>query len=205
VSHTHLPSQLHHPRNYLAESDFPPTASRTVSKAQSLTGSRPNTIPLALDVTSPSLPDLIAAHDLVVSLVPFTHHATIIRAAIAGRTHVVTTSYVSPAMRALDAAAREAGIVVLNEVGLDPGIDHLYAVKTIGEVHARGGRVREFYSYCGGLPAPECADNPLKFKVGFSLTFTFTVDFTFGLTLPSHLLLCPRSHPRSAPPHHQPN
>ena len=45
-------------------------------------------------------------------------------------------------MRALDAAAKAAGIVVLNEVGLDPGIDHLYAVKTIGEVHAKGGKVR---------------------------------------------------------------
>jgi hypothetical protein len=65
----------------------------------------------------------------------------VIEAAIKGKTHVVTTSYVSPAMRELDAAAREAGIVVLNEVGLDPGIDHLYAIKTIDEVHSKGGKV----------------------------------------------------------------
>lgn len=54
---------------------------------------------------------------------------------------MVTTSYVSPAMRQLDEAAKKAGIVVLNEVGMDPGIDHLYAVKTISEVHAKGGKV----------------------------------------------------------------
>lgn len=82
----------------------------------------------------------MAVHDLVISLIPYTHHADVIKAAIKGKTHVVTTSYVSPAMRELDAAAKEAGIVVLNEIGLDPGIDHLYAVKTIDEVHAKGGK-----------------------------------------------------------------
>jgi saccharopine dehydrogenase-like NADP-dependent oxidoreductase len=92
----------------------------------------------------------------------------VIRAAIAGKTHVVTTSYVSPAMRALDAEARAAGIVVMNEIGLDPGIDHLYAVKTIDEVHAKGGKVTQFLSYCTGLPAPECADNPLGYKFSWS-------------------------------------
>ena len=54
----------------------------------------------------------------------------------------MTTSYVSPAIKELEAAAKEAGIVILNEVGVDPGVDHLYAVKTIGEVHAKGGKVR---------------------------------------------------------------
>jgi saccharopine dehydrogenase-like NADP-dependent oxidoreductase len=83
----------------------------------------------------------VAAHDLVISLIPYTYHAAVIKAAIAGKTHVVTTSYVSPAMRELDAACKDAGIVVMNEIGLDPGIDHLYAVKTIDEVHAKGGKV----------------------------------------------------------------
>lgn len=84
----------------------------------------------------------MAAHDLVISLIPYTYHAAVIKAAIKGKTNVVTTSYVSPAMKELDAAARNAGIIVLNEIGLDPGIDHLYAVKTIEEVHAKGGKVR---------------------------------------------------------------
>jgi len=92
----------------------------------------------------------------------------VIRSAIKGKTQVVTTSYVSPAIRDLDQAAKDAGITVLNEVGVDPGVDHLYAIKTIDEVHAKGGKVREFYSFCGGLPAPECAGNPLGFKFSWS-------------------------------------
>lgn len=71
-------------------------------------------------------------------------------------------------MRELDAAAKEAGIVVMNEIGLDPGIDHLYAVKTIEEVHAKGGKVKEFLSYCGGLPSPIAANNPLGYKFSWS-------------------------------------
>ena len=82
---------------------------------------------------------------------------------------MVTTSYVSDAIRALDDAAKEAGITVLNEVGVDPGVDHLYAIKKINEVHAQGGKVLEFYSYCGGLPAPEYAEGvPLGYKFSWS-------------------------------------
>lgn len=88
--------------------------------------------------------------------------------AIKHKVNVVTTSYVSDAIRELDAPAKEAGIVVLNEVGVDPGVDHLYAIKKIGEVHAKGGLIKEFYSYCGGNPAPEHADNPLSFKFSWS-------------------------------------
>lgn len=85
----------------------------------------------------------VAAHDLVISLVPFAHHAAVIESAIRGKTNVVTTSYVSPAMKQLEADVKKAGIVVLNEVGVDPGVDHLYAIKTIHEVHAKGGKVRQ--------------------------------------------------------------
>jgi saccharopine dehydrogenase (NADP+, L-glutamate forming) len=81
---------------------------------------------------------------------------------------VVTTSYVSPAMEELDQQCRDAGITVMNEIGLDPGIDHLYAVKTIDEVHRAGGRILSFLSYCGGLPAPENSDNPLGYKFSWS-------------------------------------
>ncbi|KAK0626201.1 Saccharopine dehydrogenase-domain-containing protein [Immersiella caudata] len=92
-----------------------------------------------------------------------------IRSAIRGKTHVVTTSYASDAIRELDDAAKEAGITVLNEVGLDPGIDHSYAVKTVSEVHERGGYVVEFHPYCGGLPTRERAgENPLGFKFSWS-------------------------------------
>jgi len=106
--------------------------------------------------------------DLAISLIPYTYHATVIKSAIRKKKNVVTTSYVSPAMMELDGPAKEAGITVLNEIGLDPGLDHLYAVKTIEEVHKAGGKITSFKSYCGGLPAPEASDNPLGYKFSWS-------------------------------------
>ncbi|KAI9830160.1 MAG: hypothetical protein M1819_005837 [Sarea resinae] len=144
-------------------------ACRTLSTAEALISGLPGTRAISLDVSlSKNLDPQVAAHDLVISLIPYIYHATVVKSAIKAKTNVVTTSYVSHAIRDLEAAAKEAGIVVLNEVGMDPGIDHLYAIKTIGEVHEKGGKVKEFHSYCGGLPAPECADNPLRFKFSWS-------------------------------------
>lgn len=144
-------------------------ACRTLQNAKGLEQCLPNVSAISLDVTdTAALEDVIAAHDLVISLIPYTHHAAVIRAAIKGKTHVVTTSYVSKAMSELDPLVREAGIIVMNEIGLDPGIDHLYAVKMIDEVHAKGGKVKKFLSYCGGLPAPECSGNPLGYKFSWS-------------------------------------
>ncbi|KAF8637718.1 hypothetical protein AX17_002621 [Amanita inopinata Kibby_2008] len=144
-------------------------ACRTLKNAEALTAGLPSSRAISLDVNdTAALEAEVAAYDLVISLIPYTYHAAVIKAAIKGKTHVVTTSYVSPAMRELDAAVKEAGIVVMNEIGLDPGIDHLYAVKTIDEVHAKGGKIKQFLSYCGGLPAPECSDNPLGYKFSWS-------------------------------------
>lgn len=65
-------------------------------------------------------------------------------------------------------SAKKAGTIIFNEIGLDPGIDHLYAVKAIDEIHKAGGKVKSFLSYCGGLPAPENSDNPLGYKFSWS-------------------------------------
>lgn len=117
-------------------------ACRTLAAAQTLACSLPRVNAVSLDVSfSSDLDSAIAAHDLVISLVPYIYHAEIIKLAIKNKVNVVTTSYVSPAIRDLDEAAKKAGIVVLNEVGVDPGVDHLYAIKTISEVHAKGGKV----------------------------------------------------------------
>ena len=64
--------------------------------------------------------------------------------------------------------AKNAGITVFNEIGVDPGIDHLYAIKTIDKVHSTGGKILEFTSYCGGLPSPEASNNPLGYKFSWS-------------------------------------
>ena len=110
----------------------------------------------------------VQGHDLVISLIPYTYHAAVIKAACQHKADVVTTSYVSDAIRALEPEIRAAGITVMNEIGLDPGLDHLYAVKAIKEVHDQGGQVKSFLSYCGGLPAPEAATNPLGYKFSWS-------------------------------------
>ncbi|KAL9044187.1 MAG: hypothetical protein Q9214_002655, partial [Letrouitia sp. 1 TL-2023] len=144
-------------------------ACRTLISAEKLASRFPRTNAISLDVSSAiDLNKHVSTHDIVISLVPYIYHAGVIKSAIKSETHVVTTSYVSEATRALDAAAKQAGITVFNEVGVDPGVDHLYAIKKINEVHAKGGKVREFYSYCGGLPAPDCANNPLGFKFSWS-------------------------------------
>jgi saccharopine dehydrogenase (NADP+, L-glutamate forming) len=105
---------------------------------------------------------------VVVSLVPYVFHPLVARACIRRRRPMVTTSYVSEAMKALADEARTAGVILLNEVGLDPGIDHMEAKRIIDGVHRSGGRVLGFTSYCGGLPAPESNTNPFGYKFSWS-------------------------------------
>lgn len=145
-------------------------ACRTLKAAQDFCSklSRPAQA-ISVDASSEqSLDAAVKEHDLVISLIPYTMHKNIIASAIRHKKHVVTTSYVSDAMMELDEAAKKAGTIVMNEIGLDPGIDHLYAVKIIDDVHREGGKVDTFYSYCGGLPAPSSADNPLGYKFSWS-------------------------------------
>ncbi|CAG8617096.1 7806_t:CDS:10 [Ambispora leptoticha] len=146
------------------------TAVRHIEQARALArpfGSRATAI--SLDVTNEQdLDNQVSKHDLVISLIPYTLHPFVIKSAIKFKKNVVTTSYVSDAIRAFDEAAKEAGITIMNEIGLDPGIDHLYAVKTINEVHQKGGKILSFISYCGGLPAPENSNNPLGYKFSWS-------------------------------------
>ncbi|KAI9796223.1 MAG: Saccharopine dehydrogenase [NADP(+), L-glutamate-forming] [Candelina submexicana] len=147
-------------------------ACRTVENAKKLCQGIQHTRPISLDVTkADDLDAEVAKVDVVISLIPYTFHATVIKSGIRNKKNVVTTSYVSPAMMELDGEAKEAGITVMNEIGLDPyisGIDHLYAIKVIDEVHKSGGKITSFLSYCGGLPAPEASDNPLGYKFSWS-------------------------------------
>jgi saccharopine dehydrogenase (NADP+, L-glutamate forming) len=114
------------------------------------------------------LDNLVAEYDLTVSLLPYKYHVDVARICLKHKKHLVTTSYVQPLMMALHEAAREAGVLFLNELGLDPGLDHMTAMKIIDLVHLEGGKVEGFYSLCGALPAPEAADNPLGYKFTWS-------------------------------------
>jgi saccharopine dehydrogenase (NADP+, L-glutamate forming) len=144
-------------------------ASRTLSKAQALIGDRANGTALQLDVSDKAkLRELIAQADLAVSMLPYIYHPLVARFCIELKKDMVTTSYVSDAMQELDAPAKEAGVIIVNESGVDPGIDHMSAVQVIHHVQKNGGQVVSFKSYCGGLPAPEANTNPLGYKFSWS-------------------------------------
>ena len=97
------------------------------------------------------LGELIDGCDLAVSLVPPDFHTLVARMCIERRKPMVTTSYVSNEMQALDGPAREAGVVVLNEIGVDPGIDHMSAMETLDGLRDRGARITAFETFTGGL------------------------------------------------------
>jgi saccharopine dehydrogenase-like NADP-dependent oxidoreductase len=112
---------------------------------------------------------LVKSSDLVISFLPATLHVGIAKLVVKHKKLMVTASYVSPEMESLDAEARAAGALIINEVGLDPGIDHMSAMQMIDAAKARGGCVMSFSSLCGGLPAPEVAgSNPIGYKFSWS-------------------------------------
>jgi saccharopine dehydrogenase-like NADP-dependent oxidoreductase len=115
-----------------------------------------------------TLDNLISEYDITVSLLPYKFHTDVAKICLKNKRPLVTTSYVQPGIEALDSEAKAAGILFLNEIGLDPGIDHMTAMKVIDNIHSNGGKVEEFYSLCGALPAPEDAGNPLKYKFSWS-------------------------------------
>jgi saccharopine dehydrogenase-like NADP-dependent oxidoreductase len=154
----------------LKQPDFQITvASRTVSKAEKLIEKHPRGKAIALNVEdTANLAKLINDCDLAISLVPYAYHPVIAKLCIEKKKQMITTSYISDPMRDLDSKAKAAGIIILNEIGLDPGIDHMSAMKIIHDVQNKDGKVTSFYSYCGGLPAPEANTNPFGYKFSWS-------------------------------------
>ena len=110
----------------------------------------------------------IAAADLVISMLPAFMHPEVARVAIEAGVHVLTPSYVSDDMKALDDRAKAQGVLVLNEMGLDPGIDHMSAMQVIDDIREAGGTMVSFASYCGGLVAPASDDNPWHYKLSWN-------------------------------------
>lgn len=155
---------------YLLEKKYQVTvATRTRSKAEDMIAGHKNGKAVAWTVDQPDeLEQMIREHDLTVSLLPWVHHIMVARQCIAYKKNMITTSYVKPEMKALHEQAVDAGIIILNELGLDPGIDHMGAMRIIDHVHQKGGKIEEFYSICGALPAPEVANNPFRYKFSWS-------------------------------------
>lgn len=156
--------------HYLLDNNFKVTlATRTKEKAEKIIDGRKNGVALSWTVgDTETLETLIKTHDIVVSLLPYTHHVMVAKRCIAHKTNMLTTSYVSPEMKALNQKAKEAGIIILNELGVDPGYDHMTAMEIIDRVHEQGGKIDEFYSLCGALCAPEASNNPFRYKFSWS-------------------------------------
>jgi alpha-aminoadipic semialdehyde synthase len=129
-------------------------------EAKSLCQNRSNAKAVLLDATDHrQLLNIIKSHDIVVSFLPAIMHVSVAEICLLYKRNLVTASYISPAMKELDEKAKIAGLTFLNEIGLDPGIDHLTACQIFDEVKSKGGKVTSFVSWCGGLPAPEYSNH----------------------------------------------
>ncbi len=137
----------------IADSVLPPYTSSNVQSQQT-------------DIhNEPDRQKLVQECDIVISLLPPSLHLLIAQDCLLFSKHFITASYVSPELQSLDQAARERGLLFLLERGLDPGIDHMSAMKEIDEIKTAGGTITSFKSYTGGLVAPESDDNPWNYKI----------------------------------------
>ena len=136
-----------------------------VQKAQEISGNNSNVDVIFLDVfDKESRGKAVKKSDIVVSMLPARFHIEVAKDCIAYKTHMVTASYVSPEMQQLDIAAKENGLIFMNEIGLDPGIDHMSAMQVLNDIRDQGGEIILFESFTGGLVAPESDNNLWNYK-----------------------------------------
>jgi len=147
-------------------------ASRTLAKTQELCQGATHAIALQADIEKDEdmkkIEGWIQEVAGVVSMLPYLFHAKVAKLAIKHKKHFFTTSYLSDAMKELEKEAVSAGIVMINECGVDPGTDHMSAMRVIDAVKAKGGHITSFTSYCGGLPKPSDNNNPLGYKFSWA-------------------------------------
>lgn len=138
---------------------------RDLSLVQDKIGSNPNATAISFDVLNDKQRvEEIKKADIVISMLPASLHFKVAQDCVKYKRNLVTASYVSDEIKSLDEEAKKNGVLLLNEIGLDPGIDHMSAMKVIDEIKAKGGSLKSFKSYCGGLVAPEYDTNPWKYK-----------------------------------------
>lgn len=107
---------------------------------------------------------LVEQSSVVISMLPAHMHIGVAKDCIRFKKNMVTASYISDEMKALEPEAIKAGVTIINEIGVDPGLDHLSAMKVIDEIRTEGGHLTDFESFTGGLVAPESDNNPWNYK-----------------------------------------
>jgi saccharopine dehydrogenase-like NADP-dependent oxidoreductase len=133
--------------------------------AKKLVGNHPNAVALSLDVfDKQSRSDAIKIADIVVSMLPARFHIEVAKDCIKFGKNMVTASYISKEMQALDSSVKNKGLIFMNEIGVDPGIDHMSAMQVIDRIREKGGEIILFESFTGGLVAPESDDNLWNYK-----------------------------------------
>ncbi len=144
-------------------------ADQFFNKAKSLADGSSNVKALELDIRNKEKTiDLIREADIVISILPYTFHPEIAAHCTDLKTDMLTASYASESIKKFNFQAKKKGVLLLNEMGLDPGIDHMEAMRIIDDVKGKNGTVTGFISYCGGIPAPEANTNPLGYKFSWS-------------------------------------
>lgn len=137
----------------------------SIENAKEKINDHPNATPISLDVFNANERETaIKNADIVISMLPARFHIEVAKDCITFGKHMVTASYISDEMQALDTAAKEKGLVFMNEIGLDPGIDHMSAMQVIDHIHEQGAKMLLFESFCGGLVAPESDTNLWNYK-----------------------------------------
>ena len=147
------------------ENWFITIADQTKELASEAVNNHKNAKAIAFDVNNDEERErLIDEHDLIISMLPASMHMSVARDCVKYKKHMATASYVSEEMKALNSEAKAAGIVIMNEIGVDPGIDHLSAMRVIDDIREKGGDLEAFETFTGGLIAPESDNNPWGYK-----------------------------------------
>ena len=137
----------------------------SIESAQKKTNNHPNATAISLDIFDQNQrKEAIQKADIVISMLPAHLHIEVAKDCIVYKKNMVTASYISDAMQELDVSAKENNLIFMNEIGLDPGIDHMSAMKIINEIRNKGGKMLLFESFCGGLVAPESDTNLWNYK-----------------------------------------
>ena len=140
-------------------------ADLSLALAEKKVNNHPNATPIALDIfNATERKTAIENASIVISMLPAHLHIEIAKDCLEFKKHLVTASYISDAMQCLDTEARKNDLIFMNEIGLDPGIDHMSAMKVIDEIREKGGKMLLFESFCGGLVAPESDNNLWNYK-----------------------------------------
>ena len=136
-----------------------------IEAAKKMTQNHKNATAIALDVfDAESRSTAVKAADIVISMLPARFHIEVAKDCVTYKKHMVTASYVSPEMESLNDDAIKNNLVFMNEIGVDPGIDHMSAMKVIDDIREKGGKVILFESFTGGLVAPESDNNLWNYK-----------------------------------------